>query len=112
MDLEPITLYLAMKHLGALEIHAEINSVLGQGTVGYSTITRYLRKRSLPRSSEPAEDEAEIGSCDPIHRAILQALNEQPFSSLRQLVKRTLIPATAIRDHLVDRMGYKIKHCK
>jgi hypothetical protein len=44
MDLESITLYLAMKHLGMLEIHAEINNVLGQGIVGYSTTTRYLRK--------------------------------------------------------------------
>jgi hypothetical protein len=43
MDLESITLDLAMKHLGALEIHAKINTVLGQDTVGSSTITRYLQ---------------------------------------------------------------------
>jgi hypothetical protein len=42
IDLESITLYLAMKHLGALEIWAEINNVLGQGTVGDSTTTRCL----------------------------------------------------------------------
>jgi hypothetical protein len=112
MDLESITLYLAMKHLEALEIHAESNSGLGQGTVGYSTITRCLRKRSFPHSSESAEEEPGIRSCDPIDRAILQALNQQPFSSLRQLAKRTLIPAISIRYRLVDRMGYKIKHCK
>jgi hypothetical protein len=45
MDLESIALYLAMKHLGAVEIHREINTVLGEGTVGYSTRTRYLRKK-------------------------------------------------------------------
>jgi hypothetical protein len=112
MDLESITLYLAMKHLGALEIHGEINSLLGQGTVGYSTVTRYLRKRSFRHSSESGEEEPEIGSCDPIDPAILQALFEQPFSSLPQLAKRTLIPATTIRYHLADRMGYKIKHCQ
>jgi hypothetical protein len=71
MDLESIKLCLAMKHLGALEIHAEIKNVLGQGTVGYSTIPRYLRKRNFPHFSEPAEEEPEIGSCDPIDRAIL-----------------------------------------
>jgi hypothetical protein len=96
MDLKSITLDLAMKHLGTLEIHVEINNVLGQGTVGYSTLTRYLRRRSFPHSSESAEEEAEIESRDPIERVILQALNEQPFSSLRQLTKRTLIPATTI----------------
>ena len=112
MDLESITLYLAMKRLGAHDIHAEINDVLGQGTVGYSTITRYLRKRSFPQSCESAEEKAEIGSCTSIDHAILQALNEQPFASLRQLAKRILIPTTTIRYHLVNRMGYKIKHCK
>jgi hypothetical protein len=35
MDLESITLYPATKHFRALEIHAEINNVLGQDTVGY-----------------------------------------------------------------------------
>jgi hypothetical protein len=112
MDLESITLYLTMKHLGGLEIHAEINSVLGQGTVRYSTKTRYLGQRSFPHYSESAEEEPEIGSSDPIDRVILQALNKRPFSSLRQLAKRPLIPATTIRYHLVDRMGYKIKYCE
>jgi hypothetical protein len=42
MERESITLYLAMQHLRALEIHAEINNILGQSTLGYSTITRYL----------------------------------------------------------------------
>jgi hypothetical protein len=96
MDLESITLYLAMKGLGARVIHAEINDVLGQGPVGYSTITRYLRKRSFPQFCESAEEEAEIGSSDLIDHAILQALNEQPFASLRQLAKRILIPRTTI----------------
>jgi hypothetical protein len=112
MDLESITLYLAMKHLGAVEIHAEINKVLGERTVGYSAITWYLRKQSFPHSSEAAEEEVEIGTVHPIDRVILQMLNEQPFASLRQLAKRILIPATTIRFHSAKKMGYKIKHCK
>jgi hypothetical protein len=87
MDLESITLYLARKHLGVLDIHTGINSVLGQGIVGYSTRSRYMRKRTFPHSSESAEEEAKIGSCDAIDRVIRQSVNEQPFSSLRQLAK-------------------------
>jgi hypothetical protein len=112
MGPESITLSPAIKHLVALEIHAEINNGLGQGTVGYSTTTRYLQKRSFLHSSGPGQEDTGIGSCDPIDRAILQAVNEQPFSSLQQLAKRTLIPATMIRCHLFDSMGYEIKHCK
>jgi hypothetical protein len=112
IDLESITLCLDMKHFGAVEIHAEINKVLGEGIVGYSTITRYLRKQSFPDSWELAEEELEIGSSDSIDHAIVQALNEQPFGSLRQLAKRILIPVTTIRYHLVHRMRYKMKHCR
>jgi hypothetical protein len=66
-----------MRHLAALEIHAEIDNVLGQGSVGYLIIRRYLRKQSFPRFSEGAEEEGEIGSWGPIDRGTLQALNEQ-----------------------------------
>jgi hypothetical protein len=34
-----------------------------------------------------------------------QALDEQPFPSLRQLAKRILIPMTTIQYHLVNRIG-------
>jgi hypothetical protein len=39
MDLESITLYFSKKDLSAVAIHAEINSVLGEGMIGYSTVT-------------------------------------------------------------------------
>jgi hypothetical protein len=55
MDLESITLYLNKEHLSAVEIHAEINSVLEEGTIGYSTITRYLRKQSFANASQLAQ---------------------------------------------------------
>jgi hypothetical protein len=76
MDLESITLYLAMKHVGAVEIQAEINRVLEEGNVGYSIRARFLRKQSFPHSSDATEEETQIGSSDPIDRTILQVLNE------------------------------------
>jgi hypothetical protein len=42
MDIESITLYLTKKHLEAVAINTEIISILGEGIVGYSTVTRYL----------------------------------------------------------------------
>jgi hypothetical protein len=44
MDIELITLSLARKHLEAVAIRVEIDTVLGEGTVGYSTVIRHLRK--------------------------------------------------------------------
>jgi hypothetical protein len=51
MDLESITLSLNKKHLSAVAIHAENNSVLGEGTLGYSTVIRFVRKQSFVNAS-------------------------------------------------------------
>jgi hypothetical protein len=76
MDLESITLYLSKKHFSAVAIHAEINSVLGEGTIGYSTITRYMRKQRFTNASHLAPEGLDLGVADTIDNAILQALDE------------------------------------
>jgi hypothetical protein len=60
MDLESITLYLNKKHLSAVVIHAGINSVLGEGTIGCSTVARYLRKQSFANASHLAPEEPDL----------------------------------------------------
>jgi hypothetical protein len=96
-DIESIAQFLAMKRLSETAIEAQINNVLGPGTVAYSTVTRYLRKRSFAGPSERPHQVPEIEGADSIDEAILQAFNEAPFASLRQLAKRILIPMTTIR---------------
>jgi hypothetical protein len=44
--LEPIALFLAKTHLEVVVIDLEINKAVRAGTMVYSAITRYLRKRS------------------------------------------------------------------
>jgi hypothetical protein len=106
--IELIMLYLAKKHFGAIAIHFEINNLFGEGIVNYSMITRYFRKRSFADSSE----ELKTKESDPIENAILQTLDKQPFASLRQLIKRILTPMTTVQYYLVNKMRYKVKHCK
>jgi hypothetical protein len=76
MDLESITLYLNKKHLSAVAIHAEINSVLGGGIIGYSTVTRYLGKQSFANASHLGPEEPDLRAADTIDNAILQGLDE------------------------------------
>jgi hypothetical protein len=76
MDLESITLYLNKKHLSTVAIHAEINSVLGEGRIGYSTVTPDLRKQSFANASHLASEEPDLGAPDTIDNVILQALDE------------------------------------
>jgi hypothetical protein len=85
MDLGSITLYLNKKHLSAVAIHAEINSVLGEGTVGYSTITCYLRKQSFANASHLAPEKPGLGAGDTTDNAILQALDESPLRHFARL---------------------------
>jgi hypothetical protein len=75
MDLESITLYLNKKHFSVVAIRAEINGVLGEGAIGYSTVTRYLRKQTFANASHLAPEEPDLGA-DTIGNAILQALDE------------------------------------
>jgi hypothetical protein len=82
MDLESVMLYLNKKRLSAVAIHAEINIVLGKGTTGYSTVTRYLRKQSFANVSHLAPEEPDLGAADTIDNVILQALDESPFASI------------------------------
>jgi hypothetical protein len=112
MDLESVTLDLNKKHLSAVAIHAEINSVLGEGTIGYSTVTRYLRKQSFANASHLVPEEPDLRAADTINNAILQAFDEESFAPLHQIAKRMLIPMSTVWCHLVNKMTYKLKYCK
>jgi hypothetical protein len=71
-----MTLYLNKKHLSAVAIHAEINSLLGEGVIGYSTITRYLRKQSFANVLHLVPEQPDLRAVDTIDNAILQSLDE------------------------------------
>jgi hypothetical protein len=98
-------LYLNKKGLAAVEIHTEINHVFGEGTVRYSTVTRYLCKQGFADSSTLLPEDRETHGPDAIDNAILQALDEQPFASLRQIAMRILVPMSTVRYRLVTKMA-------
>jgi hypothetical protein len=76
MDIESITLYLNKRHLSAIAIHAEINSVLGEGAIKYSTVTRACGSKVFANASHLAPEEPDPGAADTIDNAILQAVDE------------------------------------
>jgi hypothetical protein len=45
-----------------------------------------------------------------IDDAILDAINKQPFSYIRELAKLTYFPITAIHWHLTRLLGFVVKH--
>jgi hypothetical protein len=110
-DMESITCDFANSILG-VAVHAEINNVLGEGILDYSTVTRRLHEKSVADSSEACTEESETEECDLIDNAILQIFDKQSFASHRQLAKPILTPMATIRHHSVSKMEYKLKHFK
>jgi hypothetical protein len=96
VELESIALYFNKKDLAVDEIHIKINHVLGEGTVGYSIVTRSLRKQSSADSSTLPSEDREVQGSDAIDSAILQPPDEHPFPSLREIVKTILIPMSTV----------------
>jgi hypothetical protein len=107
MDQRSICLFLAMKRLSAREVHNELVAVLGLDAIGYSTVTRYLRQRQVPASSPGPCDEPPMTIIDD---EILEALDKQPFSSVKELAKFPCVPITTVYRQLTRSLGSILKH--
>jgi hypothetical protein len=85
MTQRPILAYLSPKGMSAREIHDDIVATLGSDAVSSSSVTRYLREaRFAPskREPHPADVQRDLDDSD---QAILAALKDSPFASVRQL---------------------------
>jgi hypothetical protein len=89
MDLRSIALGLSMKGLSGKAIHQELVQTLGVEAVAYPTVTWYLRAAKFPAQSKEAPDEAREMRADSGNTAILKALTDNPFSSVRELLRLT-----------------------
>jgi hypothetical protein len=98
-----------MKHLSAEEIRDDMHEVLGEDAIKYSTVIKYLRQRSFPLV--PC-DTPDISPSKAINDAILDALEKQPFLSIRELAKLTCIPRTTIHRHLTKSFDFVLKHLR
>jgi hypothetical protein len=83
MDQQLIVLYLSRKGLSALAIHDDLVATLGAETVSYPSVTRCLRE-AIFASSNPSDPlhppEHQLDDSDD---AVLRALADQPFTSIR-----------------------------
>jgi hypothetical protein len=112
MDLRSVVTSLSIKDMNAREIYADVNDILGADCIGYSTVTKYLREKSFSKSMLDADFEPKIEDENFIDEAIIGALEECPFASLRQIAKRRLIPMSTVRYHLVNSLGYRIRNIR
>jgi hypothetical protein len=96
MDLRSIVTYLSIKDMNAKEIYAGMNDALGGDCIGYSTVRKHLSEKSFSQSMLDTDFEPKIEEDNFIDEPIFGALEECPFSSLRQIAKRILIPLSTV----------------
>jgi hypothetical protein len=109
MDQRSIRLFLAMKGLSAKDVHNELVAVLGPDAIAYSSVTSYPRQRQFPAISSEPSDEPPTAIID---GAILDALDKQPFFSVKELAKLTCIPTKMVYRLLTRSLGFVVKHLR
>jgi hypothetical protein len=93
----------SLKGMSACELHDDIVATLGADAVWYSSVTRYLREARFPPSkpeSHPTDVQRDLDDLDDLDsdQAILTALEDNPFASVRQLSRLTHLhlPSTTV----------------
>jgi hypothetical protein len=104
-----ICLFLDKQGFSAFDIHRQLVDVLKTEAIAYSTVRRYLRE--VLWTAVKAE-RTETETHDVFAQAILAALDELPFSSVRGLAKRTCIPPTPVYRWLTNSMRFIVKHLR
>jgi hypothetical protein len=102
MDFNSIVLYLKAKGMNARKIHNHRIATLGTKVVGYSTVRRWLREAQLVQFSERAGSFTEGAEVDQIDKAILSALEVQPFGSARDIARLTRLARSTVHWHLAS----------
>jgi hypothetical protein len=109
MTQRPIVAYLSLKGMSAHEIYDDIVATLGPDAVSYSSVTRHFHEAKFPSKPEPhpADVQRDLDDSD---QAILAALEESPLASVRQLSRRTHLPATTVYRRLTQSLGFVARH--
>jgi hypothetical protein len=112
MTQRPIVAYLSLKGMSAREIHDDIVTTLGSDAVSYTSVTRYLREARFP-PSKPELHPADVqGDLDDSDQAILTALEDSEFASVRQLSRLTHLPSTTVYRRLTQSLGFVARHLR
>jgi hypothetical protein len=112
MDQKSIAMYLNRKGCTAQVIHDDLVAILGEEAIAYSTVRKYLREaQTAPDDASALFDELSP-HMDDSDEAILSALEELSFSSVRKLSYATHLPATTRYRRLSEKLGFVTRHLR
>jgi hypothetical protein len=96
MDQKAIMLYLHMRGMWLDAIHEDVMRMLGKNAVADSTVTKYVRSEKFPPKNDGPPSQAMTVEPRPVDQAILTALADDPFSSVRELSRPTCLPRSTV----------------
>jgi hypothetical protein len=99
MDRKAIVLYLRTKGMAIDAIHDNLVRTLRKDAVAYSTVTEYACSAQFSGRKQATPPEAPDVERSPVDEAILTALAEFPFSSVRELSRRICLPRSTVHRH-------------
>jgi hypothetical protein len=112
MDQKSICLYFARKGFKAVAIHKELVATLGAEAVNYPSVTGYIRDTRLSPYTHPVTFSEPDPAPDDSNDAILLALVEQPFTSVRQLARLTHRPRSTVHRRLTQSLSFRVRHLR
>jgi hypothetical protein len=77
-------------------IHDDLVRTLGKDAMAYSTVTKYAGSAQFSCRKEASHPEAPDVERSPVDEAILMALAEFLFSSVRELSRRICLPRSTV----------------
>jgi DNA-binding MurR/RpiR family transcriptional regulator len=108
-DQRTICLYLSRKGFSAHAIHEKLVQLLGPDAIAYSIVTYHLR---ASRWTAQTEERHSDPPPEVVDKAILEALDQTPLASVRELAKTTCIPRTTVWSRLTESLGFFVKHLR
>jgi hypothetical protein len=112
MEQKPIVLYLRMKRMALDAIHDDLVHTFGKEAVAYSTVTKYARSAQFSGRKEATPPETPDMERSPVDEAILTALAEFPFPSMRELSRRICLPGSTVHRRLMQSLRFMMRHLR
>jgi hypothetical protein len=107
-----IVLYFSLKGTIAVEIHADLVATLKADAGCSGLVTSYLRSRSFTASIDPEQRKPPDPVLSESDKAILAALEEQPFASVRKSARATHLTSSTVYCHLTEKSGYTVRYLR
>lgn len=111
-DFRSIVLFLHINGEEPKKIQSEINDTFHKNIIGYSTVTKYIRKSKIPLKSDAnVKNDIKLDHFH-LHQLILKVLKDYPFSSIREISEITGIPKSSVYFMLTRELHFVLFHLK